>query len=326
MPEITIATSIIPRNFPLQRSAMDSWLSLGFRVISLNSAEEAEVITRNFPDIPVKIVTRTAVATSGRPFVFFDDVCSALSGECSEVCGIVNSDIFLKADSGFVNFVAETVGDGFLFGSRIDVDSMENLDGEKFIYGFDFFFFNRRIVECFPLSGFCLGVPWWDYWAPFVPLARGVQCRELLSPVAFHVRHETNWSGDLFCDYGMMYARQVLDFIKDTDVVCNITDSSSPAELTVFSFDILQYILKNSGKVVYPSKNEGDGLIEVGRSQYLAMREQAITHHRRVWELNEQIRLAGSLSDPCSSEIDRLRSSLSWRITGPLRWIGGKIR
>lgn len=330
MPAITIATSIIPRNFELQRSAIDSWLKLGFKVISLNSAAEASIVAQNFPDIPLIIVNGTAEATTGKPYIFFDDVMSTLSAEQATVCGIVNSDILLMADVGFADFIAETVDNGLLFGSRLDVDSLADLDGEKFIYGFDFFFFNKDVLKLFPESGFCLGVPWWDYWAPFVPLAKGVPCKELISPVAFHLKHETKWAGELYCDYGKMFADKIFPLVQDTEFAGTITNASSTEQLTIFSFDILHYILKNSDKVVYPRCEDGSLRVEVGRSQYLSMREKVIEHHRKTIELTAQLRAASDAIPACNADVEArlaaIESSLSWRLTRPLRWIADKLR
>jgi len=326
MPEITIATSIIPRNFELQRAAIDSWRKLGFKVISLNSAAEATLVAQNFPDIPLTIVNRTAEVTTGKPYIFFDDVLTALSAEQATVCGIVNSDIHLLADSGFADFVSETASDGFLFGSRIDIDSLENLDGEKFIYGFDFFFFIRDVVKLFPQTDFCLGVPWWDYWSPLVPLLQGVTCRELISPVAFHIKHEPKWAGELFCDYGRLFADKTSQLTADSPFAGRITSATSPEQLTVFSFNVLQYILTNSDKVVYPPVKDGSMRIETGRRQYLAMREKVIEHHKKIFELQEQINMKSSPVLCDRSDIEALQSSLSWRITKPLRWLGDKTR
>lgn len=330
MPKITIATSIIPRNFELQRAAINSWLTLGFNVISLNSAAEAAIVRHTFSDIPVRIVNRTAEATTGKPYIFFNDVLAALSAEQATVCGIVNSDIFLNADAGFADFIAETVGEGLLFGSRLDVDSMADLDGVKFIYGFDFFFFNKNVLPIFPEAGFCLGVPWWDYWAPFVPLAKGLSCKELISPVAFHVKHETKWTGELFCDFGRMFADNISPFAADSAFADWITAATSPEQLTIFSFDILHYILKNSDKVVYPRSENGTMRIEVGRRQYLAMRESAIEHHKKYLEIRVQSRFANGGLTTCNIDIETriaaIESSLSWRFTKPMRWLWDKIR
>jgi hypothetical protein len=326
MPEITIATSIVPRNFELQRVAINSWLNLGFKVISINSEEEAVIVSQYFPNIPVKIVNRTAHSTAGKPYVYFDDVCKSLVEVQSDICGIVNSDILLRADDKFVDFISETAANGLLFGSRIDIDSMTNLDGEKFIYGFDFFFFSKGVLKLFPESEFCLGVPWWDYWTPFVPLVMGVPCKELISPVAFHVKHETKWAGELFCHYGKMFAEKISQFTLNSDFDSKITTASSLEQLTVFSFDILQYVLKDSDKVVYPRSEGENSLIEIGRSQYLAMRKQVIEHYKKTVELQEQINMESAQVLFDRSEVEALHSSLSWRLTKPLRWLEGRIR
>jgi len=326
MSKITIATSIVPRNFETQRVAINSWLHLGFKVISLNSAEEAAIVAQNFPDIPIKIVNRTAESTTGRPYVFFDDVCSAMSEVQTEICGIVNSDILFRAGSDFIDFIVETVSDGLLFGARIDVGSMSNFDGEKFIYGFDYFFFSKRVLKVFPESGFCLGVPWWDYWAPFVPLVKGFPCKELISPVAFHLWHETKWASRLFYDYGKMFAEKISQVTPSFDFDNKMANVNSPGQLTVFSLDVLQYILNNSNKVVYPRSDDGNIRIEVGQSQYLAMRAQIIEYRKRTIELHDQIEVANININPCASEIEAIRSSLSWRLTKPLRWLGDWVR
>jgi len=330
MPDITIATSIIPRNFDLQHAAIDSWRKLGFKVISLNSAAEASIVAQNFPDISLTIVNRTAEATAGKPYIFFDDVVAALSVEQATVCGIVNSDILLMADAGFADFIAETVGNGLVFGSRIDVESMADLDGEEYISGFDFFFFNKASLEIFPKSEFCLGVPWWDYWAPFVSLITGLSCNELISPVAFHLKHEAKWSGELFCDYGKMFAEKILPYAQQPGLAGEITQISSSEQLSAFSVDILEFILKNSGKVVYPHPKNGDFRVEVGRRQYLSMREKVIELNKYSCELNAQLKAASYAVASGNADVEArlaaLHSSLSWRITKPLRWLGEKMR
>jgi glycosyltransferase involved in cell wall biosynthesis len=322
---IPIATSIAPVNIDLQKAAIRSWQNLGFKVISINCAEEIALLRDDFTGVLFVEASRNAYAEIGRPLIYLGDILSALQQTVCQVCGILNSDIFLSADSDFVNFIAETVGAGLLFGSRIDIDSMENLDGEKFIYGFDFFFFNKAVLKALPESGFCIGVPWWDYWVPFVPLIRGIPCKELISPVAFHVNHETKWTGELFFDYGKKFADKVSQFGQAKEFTTKIAADSSPEQLTLFSFDILEYILKKSDKVVYPRSEGGAMRIEVGRKQYLAMRAQVIAHRRLFWVLNEQIKVARD----CQLRLEALHASLSWRITKPLRWIldaVGKMR
>lgn len=323
MSDITIATSIVPRNLELQRAAVNTWLELGFRVISINSAAEAAIVAQNFPDITLKIIDRTAESVTGKPYVYFDDVCKALAESGANICGIINSDIFLKADSEFADFAKDAAKTGLLFGSRIDVDSLENIDGEKYIYGLDFFFFDKKLIALYPESEFCLGAPWWDYWAPFVLMSRGVPCRELISPLAYHVRHETKWEGSLFADFGRIFSRNIS---RCCDFSRHLKDTDSPEQIAVFGLEVLEYILENSKKVVYPLSSVNNVRVEVGRSQYLKMREHVIEHHKEVWSLHDRIRMASNEACLQKAEIAEIHSSLSWRITKPLRWICDRLR
>lgn len=95
-------------------------------------------------------------------------------------------------------------------------------------------------------------------------------------------------NSELFFYYGKMFADKVSQFGKDKEFTAKIAADSSPEQLRLFSFDILEYILKNSDKVVYPCSEGAAMRIEVGRKQYLAMREQVIEYRRLFWELKEQ--------------------------------------
>jgi len=325
MSEITIATSIFPRDFSLQRAAIDSWRNLGFKVVSLNSATEALIIKREFPDISVMVVARTAEPLVGKPCVFFDDIRAALIEDDANVCGIVNSDIFLFANAGFAEFIVNVLKDvGFLFGSRIDIESPNDVDGTQFIYGFDYFFFSREQLNVYPTSDFCLGVPWWDYWAPIVPLLKGNKCVELISPIAYHIKHETKWSSKLYIEFGQQFAQKYVQLCRDLELVPVNVLPDTPAAMTMFSIDVLSLILNKSEKIVYPVKSGNNMLIEVGCTQYLAMREQVLDYHKKCIEIQEQCnRLELSVEQ---SQLQDVYSSLSWRITKPLRWLGDRVR
>lgn len=325
MPRITIATSIAPRNLALQRAAVDSWQRLGFVVISVNSAEEVPLLAGHFPDVAIHTVERTAHSTAGKPYVFFDDVRSALLASDAEVCGIVNSDVFLLAGAGFPAFIADHAHDGMVFGSRIDVDSLDDLDGEPFVFGFDFFFLDRRVLAAYPPSDFCLGIPWWDYWAPLVPLARGDRCVELISPVAFHVKHEQKWRGDLYVDFGLHFAGQLAGIDGQGTLAALGTKSGSLEAVTTMSFDVLSHLLRNTGKIAWPGADDPGAVVPLGRRQYLSVREQLIAQHRESASLRERLP-APAEEARLRDELSRVYGSLSWRITRPLRWLRALTR
>jgi hypothetical protein len=225
----------------------------------------------------------------GKPYISFDSFRLALTNSSAEICGIVNSDIFLFADHGFYDFIGENALKGLIFGSRIDVDSMHDRDGRLYVHGFDYFFFNKSLLHMYPPSEFCLGVPWWDYWVPLVPLLKGCHCYELLSPVAFHIKHDTHWNKNTFIDLGKCFAAALQELSPQKSISEALDNFISDNDMFIFALDVLGYILKNTDKMTYPYKNTIDKRIEVGRFQYLDIREGFIERHKRCKELEKQI-------------------------------------
>lgn len=247
---ITIATSIAPRNIEHQQSAIDSWLALGFAVISVNSCSEIELLSPLFPSIEFVVSDRNAKAKTGRAYIFFDDIRTALIASASKVCGIINSDIHLKAGPDFYAFVRRTAHDGLLFGSRMDVDSLDRNKGNIYFLGFDFFFFDRSVLACYPASEFCIGAPWWDYWMLLIPIRQGKCCRELVSPIAFHLKHPMNWSFELLSSFGSEVYSYISTVASDLPVYGRqMRMPVSINEHKLLSYRVLHYIHDNAGEI-----------------------------------------------------------------------------
>jgi hypothetical protein len=246
---ITIATTIAPRNIELQQRAIAGWQHLGFDVISVNSIIEVESVRDYFPTVNFAVVHRTAESQAGTPYPYFDDLLKALSESGAEICGIVNSDVFLKADANFREFIDKEARGSVLFGSRTDVEYFGHIDGEIYHFGFDFFFFNKNILGLYPRSSFCIGAPWWDYWAVTIPLSQGVVCRELLSPVAFHLKHDIKWKSELLVTLGTQFhcllKQSVFSFLAETE------QPKSEAEALFLTTKVLQHILRVSEKLMF---------------------------------------------------------------------------
>lgn len=205
---ITVATSLMPGNTDIQKEAVNSWKRMGFEVISLNAADELEVIRPLFPEVKFVQVQRDARQKYGKPFIYLDDVLSCLMNCGSEICGIVNSDIHLRHD-GLGRFIRQEAGESIIYGCRIDVDALDSSEGTVNIGGYDYFFFDRNIARCYPENDFCIGLPWWDYWAILYPLALGKQAKKITSPVAFHLRHATQWDGKSWLSLGQIFSKYV---------------------------------------------------------------------------------------------------------------------
>ncbi len=212
---VTLATSIAPSNLEKQRAAVDSWIACGFRVISLNVASEIEKLRNVFHDVEFIPVTRDGSNLAGKPLVYFDDILTHLGKLGGNIFGIVNSDIYLMPDRIGVAMMMKEARGSMVFGSRADVISLAQLMGPMYTMGFDYFFFDRALLTCFPQSSFMLGMPWWDYWAPLLPLLRGFQVKYLGSPFGYHVEHKLNYQNENIARFGRDFAETLLaHFLK----------------------------------------------------------------------------------------------------------------
>jgi hypothetical protein len=191
---IAVATSIAPKNIELQRAAIDTWLARGLRVLSINCGAEVPILAPQFPSVEFVDVGELDTQHTRRKLVYFDQLLTALKASGAPVCAIVNSDIHLRGGNDLTMRIADLASQGLLFGARTDVTSVQDASGAAYLHGFDFFFFARSVIDIYPASPFRLGAPWWDLWAPLVPLVRGIKVMNLAEPIAMHVRHDSTWS------------------------------------------------------------------------------------------------------------------------------------
>ncbi|WP_459815611.1 hypothetical protein [Geotalea toluenoxydans] len=253
MAQITIATSICPSNIEMQQSAVSSWQALGFSVISVNNAKEKAYLQEQFQNVRFIVADRDASSIVGKPLVFIDDVLEALNRSGAQICGIVNSDIHLVGTDDFHSFITSALNGNLLFGPRTDISCMQDLSGEEYFGGFDFFFFDRSLIKLIPKTDFCLGAPWWDYWLPVILFTRGVQIVQLITPFAFHVNHPAKWSENTFEKMGRLFAGYLneagfSDSI-DKDLLSAVRNSMSQRDLGPLSIFSLYFIKSRSKKI-----------------------------------------------------------------------------
>jgi glycosyltransferase involved in cell wall biosynthesis/tetratricopeptide (TPR) repeat protein/GT2 family glycosyltransferase len=190
---VTVATSLAPRDMESQVKAIESWKKLGFNVVSLNCKQEIEMLQQSFPDVQFVQARRNAKGTLGKPYVYFDDFLEFFKDIDSEICGIVNSDIYLVHDEGIISFIRKESKNSMVYGSRVEIESLNDLNGKFYDDGFDFFFFHKSFLSCFPKSETFIGVTWWDFWAPLILALEGVKIKQLVSPFAYHISHPNRW-------------------------------------------------------------------------------------------------------------------------------------
>lgn len=196
---ILIGTSIAPGGrIEVQRRAVDSWRDLNFDVASYNHPMEIEQLSDLFPDVTFEPTVRTGQLWSGKPVIFISDILRALKASRRGICGIINSDILITRNDQFVDGVRALAKDGFVYGPRVDVDNIDQLDSQLDLFGADFFFFNPVVIDSIPESHVCIGMPYWDHWLPLMALLAGHPTTKLVCPFARHVRHVTSRDDSFF--------------------------------------------------------------------------------------------------------------------------------
>jgi len=258
---LTIATSIAPKNLEKQKRAVESWLKLGFNVVSINCAEEMELLQKSFPEVKLVPATRDGRDEFGKPVIYFDDLIEHLGRAGTEICGIVNSDIFLIADEGIISFIKNHAQKFLVYGSRTDIDSLGDLDGEIYERGFDFFFFHRSLLSYYPKSHLCIGLPWWDYWTPLIPALRGTKIKKLVSPFAYHIKHSMQWDSNQF-DFLMDDCRKYLAKSIKQNLIANPGDSSWALLRKILSANTTQNIEQNCAELGLSADGFCDAILE----------------------------------------------------------------
>jgi len=209
--QITIVTSLAPgKNIDSQRDAVNSWKRIGFRIVSINAAEEITLLQPKFPTIDFFQVARDASDKFGKPYVYFDDVLAYLKEHGSGICGIVNSDIHLLREDIY-SVVGKEAVNSLVYGFRVDVDTLEDLQGQMLYDGFDYFFFDKQIISLYPQSELFIGLPCWDYWAVLIPLFHGIPVKKIVTPHAYHIKHKVNWDNRAS---QLLYKGALLKFFK----------------------------------------------------------------------------------------------------------------
>lgn len=206
---ITIATTIgVTKNIELQRNAIDSWIQCGFKVIAINTQDEINIIRPHFPAIDFVTATRDARAQFGKSYIYLDDILAYFAARKGKICGIVNSDIYF-AKGDLPAFMYQQALNSLVFGSRVDVSSLDNISNGKFYNGFDYFFFDQDIIKLYPPSNFCLGLPWWDYWMPLIAILSKLPVKRVISPICYHIIHPSNYSIAVYNELAIHMAKQL---------------------------------------------------------------------------------------------------------------------
>ncbi|GEM_PF-336284 len=190
---ICIATSVSTKNIDLQKRAIASWRHHGFHVVSVNIASEIDMLRPNFPGVDFVEVQRYGREGGGQPMIFLDDVFAVLKASSVMVCGIINPDIHLRPDVDLHGFIMSEAKGSLISCHRYDVENLSLVPGKPYLNGYDFFFFDKSILEKIPLSTFYLGSALWDVWVPLAAFLKGVRLKRCIAALGFHIVHQNHF-------------------------------------------------------------------------------------------------------------------------------------
>lgn len=191
MPDVLWATSL-PANADAgaQAARVASW---GGRVQSFNDAEEAAALVAAAAEVVP--VARSGRQSLGKPVPFLADILDHQRAAAVSVLGIVNADISLEASAAERAWLADAAGSALVCIRRTDVpdEAAPLAGGTQLPQGFDAFLYPSRMIPALRAEGFCLGMPFWDFWMPAAAVLAGYPVIVVTAPVARHVIHPTRW-------------------------------------------------------------------------------------------------------------------------------------
>lgn len=244
MPPV-IATSIAPVDErDVQPGAIESWLTLGFTLVSVNTAEEIEVLRPMYPGVNFVVAERTAERFAGRPVPFIFDLLNAAKRQATDgqVIGLTNADIVLRPLDGLPTFMAEEAEGCVLLGPRVDVPDQQAMAGftplpePVFSLGYDYVLMGHDVTAEFDDSPFAMGMPFWDFWLPLTAYLAGRPLKALNSPVALHVAHETQWDDTIYLFFHALIAYALDQSRRET-----AKDSPKTRQL-LFMLDVVSHV------------------------------------------------------------------------------------
>lgn len=254
---------------------------MGFKVISINAADEIDKVSPYFPDVAFHVASRDGRERYGKPVIYINDVLMVLAGCDTQICGIVNSDIYLHVGDTekFVSFLMAEAKSSLVFGSRINTTSEDERSGSEYEGGFDFFFFDKGIIPLYNQSNFCFGIPWWDFWFPLTAHLDGVAVKRLASPVAFHVEHGDRWNVKEWSRRGKECINYFLKYYENTDFCKNLKKYRQLKSHARWTWIPLRYETKT---IFFSELDKEVEVVCISRSQY----EQSENFTRKMIETN----------------------------------------
>jgi hypothetical protein len=182
---------------------VQSWRRADFDVVSLNSAEEIEAVSRLDLDVELRRIS------GSRPTIA--EFLGTIRASESPVAAIINADVFMANHSGLLNAVAERGAGCMIMLERINIEPSSLRPTGQSCNGFDAFIFHTEPLARIGLDfEFLFGQPWWDYWLPLAYAAAGGKLMKVKDPILFHLDHPQKWNQGQWIANGQKTVRYFL--------------------------------------------------------------------------------------------------------------------
>lgn len=191
--KIVMGTSIAPTNIENQVLAVRSWVKSGFRVISCNIREEIEIIKPYFAEVDIEFeeVICDIDEVRSKPLPYIYDIMMVIYYKTKKVAGYINSDIFLENISeDLYEFLYKEADDSLLIVKRNEINSLADISdlNWQLFSGIDMFLIDKKFIPGFFNEGFFVQSNW-DIGILLKAKLCGIGIKELMNPIAFHIRH-----------------------------------------------------------------------------------------------------------------------------------------
>jgi len=197
MSACTLCTSLSPRKEArsAQTLAVESWRARGWRVISLNRQEEAEVLRHDYAALAeIRTCGRSTPGKSRALVPVAELIQLGLAETQGQYAVILNADIQLVHPCPAKELLLRA-GPGLTMIRRWEVGGPgDPWEGVPNPWGWDGAVIRGALANGFRNPKFLLGLPWWDYWLPGKALHLGWPVRCWEGRIALHPRHPELWS------------------------------------------------------------------------------------------------------------------------------------
>lgn len=129
----------------------------------------------------------------GKHYVGISEMIDWCKGQDDEHFCFINSDIELVGDSELLEKLTNRLTDSMVVAHRNDYERTKE-ETNTYTLGIDVFFMNKKHLEIFPPSLFCMGQCFWDYNIPFTAIKNNIPVINMQNKFAFHKKHNVQYS------------------------------------------------------------------------------------------------------------------------------------